>query len=208
MPDLQVPDFEERLRSFASAEFPALSDGQAAVLARYAVAHLKTPDLAIEMPTGEGKTLLALLIADYALDLGRSVAYPTGTRQLAERVEDEAGKLGLDAVRFAARDYGGAKLDDYHQAHAVGIMNYWVYFNSRPVPQPADLLIFDDAHLAEQPLSGMQTLVIPDRTSPRPVPDDLRTRRGSHRCLSRTSCHARRNRRARDWRGSGPRPAG
>jgi hypothetical protein len=90
------------------------------------------------------------------------VAYLTGTRQLAERVEEEAVALGLDTVRFASRDYGGAKLDGYHQAQAVGVMNYWVYINSRPVSQPADLVIFDDAHLAEQPLSGLQTLRIPD----------------------------------------------
>lgn len=32
--------------------------------------HLDTSDVAIEMPTGEGKTLVALLIADYALDQG------------------------------------------------------------------------------------------------------------------------------------------
>lgn len=45
-------------------------------------------------------------------------------------------------------------------------MNYWVYFNSKPVPQPADLVIFDDAHLAEQPLSSLQTLRIPDKPGP------------------------------------------
>ena len=119
------------------------------------------------MPTGEGKTLLALLIADYALDRGRSVAYLTGTRQLAERVEDR-GRRSWDwrSSGSPSKDYGGAKLDDYHQAQAVGVMNYWVYFNSKPVPQPADLVIFDDAHLAEQPLSGLQTLRIPDKLAP------------------------------------------
>lgn len=167
MADLAAgPDFDERLAAFQSATFKRLRPGQRLVLAAYSARHLLTPDLAIEMPTGEGKTLLALLIADYALDQGRSVAYLTGTRQLAERVQDEATELGLEAVRFAARDYGGAKLDDYHQAQAVGVMNYWVYFNSRPIPQPADLVIFDDAHLAEQPLSGLQTLRIPDRLGP------------------------------------------
>ncbi|AXB46059.1 MULTISPECIES: DEAD/DEAH box helicase family protein [Actinomycetes] len=161
-----VPDFDERLAGFQSTTFKELRPGQRQVLAAYAAHHLTTPDVAIEMPTGEGKTLLALLIADYALDQGMSVAYLTGTRQLAERVEDEATKLGLEVVRFAAKDYGGAKLDDYHQAQAVGVMNYWVYFNSRPVPKPADLVIFDDAHLAEQPLSGLQTLRIPDKPGP------------------------------------------
>ena len=160
------PDFERTLADFGSAKFSELRPGQRLVLTAYAEQHLDTADLAIEMPTGEGKTLVALLIADHALDRGRSVAYLTGTRQLAERVENEAEDLGLDVVRFASRDYGGAKLDDFHQAKAVGVMNYWVYFNSKPVPQPADLVIFDDAHLAEQPLSGLQTLRIPDRAGP------------------------------------------
>ncbi len=161
-----APDFEQRLAAFQSDTFRELRPGQHLVLSKYATEHLDASDLAIEMPTGEGKTLLALLIADYALDQGRSVAYLTGTRQLAERVEEEAGKLGLEVVRFASRDYGGAKLDDYHQAQAVGVMNYWVYFNSKPVPKPADLVIFDDAHLAEQPLSSLQTLRIPDKPGP------------------------------------------
>jgi Helicase C-terminal domain/DEAD/DEAH box helicase len=155
------PDFAERLAAFASGNFTELRPGQKLVLDAYATDHLDTADLAIEMPTGDGKTLLALLIADWALDQGWSVAYLTGTRQLAEHVESEAVRLGLEVVRFAGRNYGGAKLDDYHQANAVGVMNYWVYFNSKPVVQPADLVIFDDAHLAEQPLSSLQTLRIP-----------------------------------------------
>jgi Rad3-related DNA helicase len=113
--DAAKPDFEQNLVDFGSARFTQLRPGQRQVLAAYADQHPDTADLAIEMPTGEGKTLLALLIADHALSRGWSVAYLTGTRQLAERVEKEAEDLGLDVVRFAAKDYGGAKLDDYHQ---------------------------------------------------------------------------------------------
>jgi hypothetical protein len=88
-----------------------------------------------------------------------SVAYLTGTRQLADQVMDQASSLTeLDTHRFAGGHYPGAALDDYHQAQAVGVMNYWVYFNSSPRVEPADLVIFDDAHLAEQPLSGLFTL--------------------------------------------------
>jgi len=72
-----APDCEQRLADFESADFNELRPGQRLVLAKYAAEHLETPDLAIEMPTGEGKTLLALLIADYALDQGQSVAYLT-----------------------------------------------------------------------------------------------------------------------------------
>jgi len=160
----RIIDFEERLSALSSAKFQQLRPGQQLVLQEYAARHRLTRDLAIEMPTGEGKTLVALLIADLALDEGKSVAYLTGTRQLAEHVEhveQEAIELGIDIVRFSGKRYGGKALDDYHQAQAVAVMNYWVYFNSSPVPKPADLVIFDDAHLAEQPLAGLQTVRIP-----------------------------------------------
>ena len=60
----EVPDFEVRLQSFASPTFPSLRDSQRLVLSSYARDHRGTPDLGIQMPTGEGKTLVALLIAD------------------------------------------------------------------------------------------------------------------------------------------------
>jgi hypothetical protein len=43
-------------------------------------------------------------------------------------------------------------------------MNYWVYFNASPRVEPADLVIFDDAHLAEQPLAGLFAIRIAWRT--------------------------------------------
>ncbi|OZD06448.1 hypothetical protein CH275_09500 [Rhodococcus sp. 06-235-1A] len=173
--DGTVPDFANRLTALRSARFTELRPGQSQVLSAYAAEHLATPDLAIEMATGEGKTLLALLIADYALDQGRTVAYLAGTRQLAERVKAEAEELGLEVALFSSKSYGATTLDDYHQGQVVGVMNYWVYFNSSPVPKPADLVIFDDAHLAEQPLSSMRTFRIPDKA-------------GEARTLYRTIC--------------------
>ena len=118
MSETETPDFEDRLRSFAAPAFPSVRDSQRLVLASYARDHVGTADLGIEMPTGEGKTLVALLIADWFLEQGRSVAYLTGTRHLADQVKEEAEKLGLEAVRFAARDYGEITEDQqtYYQA--------------------------------------------------------------------------------------------
>lgn len=149
-------DFAARLKALGSAEYSTLRDAQAHALAAYADRHETTPDLAIELPTGVGKTLIALLLADYALDRGWSVAYLTGSNVLSEQVEIQAQELpGLTTHRFWGGHYPGAALDDYHQAQAVAIMNYWVYFNASPRVDPADLVIFDDAHLAEQPLTGL-----------------------------------------------------
>lgn len=163
MDGMPAPDFTQRLRDLAPGVFPdGLRPAQTHVLGQFANQHTQTADVGIELPTGEGKTLIGLLIADWALDEGMSVAYLTGTRQLAEQVMEQVGDLSeLVAHRFAGGHYPGADLDDYHQAQAVGVMNYWVYFNSSPRVEPADLVIFDDAHLAEQPLAGLFTLRIP-----------------------------------------------
>ncbi|MFF2549430.1 helicase C-terminal domain-containing protein [Nocardia sp. NPDC058058] len=147
----------------ASDKYADLRPAQRYVLERFAdLNHDHVRDIGVELPTGEGKTLIALLIADWALDEGMSIAYLTGTKQLAVQVQSEAAALpGIDAHRFEAGRYPGAQVDDYHQAQAIGVMNYWVYFNASPKIEPADLIIFDDAHLAEQPLANLFTLRIP-----------------------------------------------
>jgi hypothetical protein len=151
-------DFAKRLAAFGSPLYRDLFPAQAYVLSRYAADHFDSRDIAIELPTGVGKTLIALLLADHALERGMAVAYLTGSNVLAQQVETQARALpGLVAHRFWGGHYPGAALDDYHQAHALGIMNYWVYFNSSPKVDPADVVIFDDAHLAEQPLTGLFT---------------------------------------------------
>jgi len=135
-------DFRERLRALGSAKYTDLRGAQAHVLSAYAQGFESAPDVAIELPTGVGKTLIALLLADYALDRGWSVAYLTGSNVLSEQVEIQARDVpGLSTHRFWGGHYPGAALDDYHQAQAVAIMNYWVYFNAsrRSIQRPRHL---------------------------------------------------------------------
>ena len=138
-------DFAERLQDLAPGVFPNGLRPRSTCWPSSPTVTPRPSDVGIELPTGEGKTLIGLLIADWALDEGMAVAYLTGTRQLAEQVMDQARSLSeLVTHRFAGGHYPGAALDDYHQAHAVGVMNYWVYFNSSPRVEPADLVIFDE----------------------------------------------------------------
>ncbi len=75
---------------------------------------------------------------------------------MRDQVIGQAADLpGLDIVKFSGGNYPPAGLAAYHDAQSVGAMNYWTYFNSSPKVEPADLVIFDDAHLAEQPLAGL-----------------------------------------------------
>src|SRR6266446_941136 len=118
-------------------------------------------DIALELPTGTGKTSVGLLIAEWCRRRsGKKVAYLTLTNQLAGQVLDESGKLGLDCADLRGtkdtRDPG--EVGRYQTAQAVGITTYSNLFNTNPVIQSSDLLIFDDAHGGEQYVSGMWTV--------------------------------------------------
>lgn len=156
-------EFQDRLDAHHPVGFEAgLRPSQEFVLRSFIESHQETADLGIELPTGEGKTLIGLLLADWALDQGMSVAYLTGNKHLAQQVRDQSLLFhDLKAHIFEGRNYPGSALDDYHQAQAIGVMNYWVYFNSHPVVNPADFIVLDDAHMAEQSLSGLFTVRIP-----------------------------------------------
>lgn len=163
---LEADDFSERLASFKSARYQELRAPQAMALSGYG-RHVNDQDVAIELPTGYGKTLVALLIADLGMERGQTVAYLTGTNQLADQVRLQANDLpGLVTVKFSSRNYPSADLAAYHDARAIGVMNYWTYFNTSPKVEPADLVIFDDAHLAEQPLAGMFAIRVDRHSHP------------------------------------------
>ncbi len=87
--------FANRLARQAADAFPdGLRLAQDNVLSQYAaLPDLQAADVGIELPTGEGKSLIGLLLADWALDAGLTVAYLTGTKQLTQQVLEQAGRF-------------------------------------------------------------------------------------------------------------------
>lgn len=161
-----APDFAALLASLGSERFRTLRSAQAEVLERYALDHLESADVAVEMPTGAGKSLVALLIGEYWRRGGRTVAVLTGNKALAVQMEREGQSLGVPLARMEGRgeDIPLSLRRHYRRAQAIGVMNYWVMFNANPVVDSADLLIVDDAHLAEGALvSGFSVQI--DRAS-------------------------------------------
>ena len=154
--------FGRLLSQLESPEFQKLRPMQRSILDQYASllnsnGSVKQADVAIEMPAGTGKTLVALLIAEYHRRLKRQIAILTGTKQLARQVEQDAAYLGIETVVFegpGAR-WSHRELGKYQRAETTGIMNYWAYFNINPRPTPAEILILDDAHLAENAIPGI-----------------------------------------------------
>jgi hypothetical protein len=155
-------DYEELLAELASPNFHEFRPAQAAVLETYRFTYTQSADLAVELPTGAGKTLIALLIAEAWRRENNAVAILTANKTLARQMESEATQLGIEVVRMeGSRDeITPVQRRSYHRAQAVAIMNYWVYFNQNPAIDPAALLLMDDAHLAEHCLHSLYSLEI------------------------------------------------
>lgn len=130
----------------------ALWSHQADQLRTYAEEHQQTPDVALELPTGSGKTLVGLLISEWRRrTLGQRVVYACPTKQLARQVLNKANDQGIPAVLLiGSRWYWDqAELARYTRGDAIAISTYSAIFNLNSHLSDAQTLVFDDAHAAE-----------------------------------------------------------
>jgi hypothetical protein len=152
--------YEELFARHRSAAIPSLWPWQSEVLSAYGAV---SADAAVELPTGTGKTLIGLLAGeDFRARNDQPVAYLAGNKQLAQQIERQARELGFPVVRFQGRKDTWSPRDvrTFNFARAVGVMNYWNYFNANPGVEPAGMLILDDVHLLEGPLRDMFTVSV------------------------------------------------
>ncbi|OZF25726.1 hypothetical protein CH296_26815 [Rhodococcus sp. 14-2496-1d] len=126
---------------------------QGDVIRAYAEDHQNTPDLALELPTGTGKTLPGLLTGEWVRRMAEGpVIYATPTKQLARQVAATAEREGIPGALLigGVKHWDPADRASVEGGEAIGITTYSAIFNSRPkLPEPR-LLLFDDAHAGEQ----------------------------------------------------------
>lgn len=126
---------------------------QGDVIRAYAEKHQNTADLALELPTGTGKTLPGLLIGEWVRRKAEGpVIYATPTKQLARQVAATAEREGVpSALLIGSAKYWDA-IDEasVEGGEAIGITTYSSIFNSSPKLPTPRLLMFDDAHAGEQ----------------------------------------------------------
>ena len=155
-------DWLTRLTAKRSQKFEELYPAQESALNLYSSAFINEPSVAIELPTGSGKTLIALMVVDYWLEQKKRAAVLCGTKNLARQLKEEADALGIPAILFEGAKSGWSNADrfKYGQCKALAILNYWGYINQSPGIDPADVLVLDDAHLAESAAHGLFSLDI------------------------------------------------
>ena len=128
-------------------------------------------DLALELPTGSGKTLVGLLIAEWKRrKYKQKCVYLCPTTQLVYQVAEQAQeKYGIKPVVFTGskNNYSSIDTSKYVSCENIAITTYSSLFNSNPYFNDVDVLIFDDAHAAENYVSSCWSLEIDniDKTS-------------------------------------------
>lgn len=153
-----LAEYELLFAKHRTAEVTELWPWQAEALAAFGNTE---GDAALQLPTGSGKTLVALLAGElFRQREGMPVAYLAGNKQLAQQVERQARALNFPVVRFQdSKDtWSPSDVRKYNYGRALGVMNYWNYFNDSPGVEPAAMLVLDDVHLLEGPLRDFFTV--------------------------------------------------
>ena len=141
---------------------------QSDVLRAYVEKCQDNSDVALELPTGTGKTLPGLLLAEWTMrqKQGR-VIYACPTRQLARQVHGVATREGIQAALFIGNNqyWDNEASASFAAAKQIAITTYSSIFNSSPKFQPPDTIVFDDAHAGEQYVAGAYSLLVERHTA-------------------------------------------
>ena len=136
---------------------------QADVLRDYSSSHLSSKDVSIELPTGSGKTLVGLLIAEYRRRiLNERVLYICPTKQLAHQVGRQSKDYGIptEVLVGQKKQFDRQNVQSYRLAQATAVSTYSGLFNSYPEFDDAQTIILDDAHGGESYISSLWSIVI------------------------------------------------
>ena len=144
---------------------PEAMSHQKEMLAAYAKEMVEVPDVAMQLPTGSGKTLVGLMIAEWRRrKFKERVVYLCPTRQLVHQVVEQAqAEYGIDAVAFTGskHKYSPTDCSDYSTRAKVAVTTYSSLFNTHPFFRDPETILLDDAHAAENYVVKMWSLEVP-----------------------------------------------
>ena len=159
-----------------SGQIKNLWEIQAEVLDLYFTKLKDARRVAIELPTGSGKSIISLLILEMWRRVGKRVAILTSSIALGDDMRRRCDDLGIPNVVVAgaqrAERLGEEEsrervrsIKDYKRGNAIGIMNYWAYMMGKDIASP-DMLVIDDADSFENLLIDQFSVVIRKEDDP------------------------------------------
>ena len=169
-----VPDSPEKiLLQLPRRKIPGVLLHQGQIMQRYVAEAQVASDVALQLPTGSGKTLVGLLIGEWRrLKNSERVVYLCPTRQLVNQVVAQAeGQYGLSVHGFTGSKsgYDPTARAEYQAGVRLAVTTYSALFNTNPFFASPDIIIVDDAHAAENYISSMWSLRV-DRYDPEHFP--------------------------------------
>lgn len=160
---------EEILLTLPRRTIPGVLLHQGEIMRSYASQAINQPDVALQLPTGSGKTLVGLMIAEWRRrKFKERVVYLCPTKQFVNQaVEQARTQYGLTVNGFSGshQNYDPSAKSEYQNADRVAVTNYSSLFNTNPFFADPDVIIIDDAHAAENYIGEMWTVRI-QRTRP------------------------------------------
>ncbi|MGI2329151.1 helicase C-terminal domain-containing protein [Planococcus sp. YIM B11945] len=123
-------------------------------------------DIAIEMPAGQGKTLVGGLIGEYnRITKDKRVVYCCATKQLASQTNDLLISYGINSVLLInqRKDFDEKSYRQYSRSVSIAVTTYSHIFNTNSAFKDANLIIFDDAHATEYSINDLWSLDIDNR---------------------------------------------
>lgn len=155
---------EALFRDLRTRKVAGLLAHQADILRDYSDQAVDKPDVAFELPTGSGKTLVGLLLAEWRRRrFGERCVYLCPTNQLVNQVAEQAvNQYGIAATAFTGRktDYPPQAQSHYLNGETVAITSYKALFNSHPYFEDPGTIILDDVHSAENNIASYWSLRI------------------------------------------------
>ncbi len=131
---------------------------------RYGDDAVDASDVALQLPTGSGKTLVGLMIGEWRRRKFRErIVYLCPTKQLVNQVSEQAEEqYGLSVHGFTGRnaDYSPAAKTKYQNSEHIAVTTYSALFNTNPFFDTPHVIIVDDAHVAENYIAALWTLRI------------------------------------------------
>lgn len=110
-------------------------------------------NVAFELPTGSGKTLVGILIAEFhRRKYGRKCLFLCPTNQLVSQVCEQAeNQYGIEVISFTGRQAEYSPIDkaNYLRGQAIGVTTYSSFFATHSFFSDPEILIFDDVHSSE-----------------------------------------------------------
>lgn len=143
-------------------------DYQAAMLELYNE-NMDKKTVALELPTGSGKTLVGLLIGEYRRRKNKEkILFLCPTNQLVNQVVEQSNmKYGLKAIAFCGkqRDYLPKDKGNFLMADAIGVTTYSSFFALHSFFDDVDVIIMDDVHSCEDYIISNWTVQIDDKST-------------------------------------------